>query len=309
MNSAVCTLFEGDYHYGLGALVNSLYNHGFRGVVWAGYKGALPPWATGLTPGKGYDDFAVTADCHIHFVPISTASHFANYKPEFMLSLWEQHCSETEILFYFDPDIVLRCRWSFYEEWAVKGIALCQEIVNGYMSSDHPIRLEWKEFASQHGHTCCREIDRYYNSGFIGLTKEHKSFLCIWRDLIEDVRKQGVPVDNFVQGDRSQPFHIADQDTFNLAAMISSHPLSSIGPEGMGFEGGGFTMVHATGSPKPWCKHMVREALSGKAPTLADKMYWMFSNMPISLYNKNELLLKRMDLRCGSALGRFIRRS
>ena len=43
-STGICTLFEGDYHLGLAAFLNSLMRAGYAGTVWAGYRGALPPW-------------------------------------------------------------------------------------------------------------------------------------------------------------------------------------------------------------------------------------------------------------------------
>ncbi len=45
MKAIICTLFEGRYHFGAAALVNSLYRAGYRGELYAGYKGELPFWA------------------------------------------------------------------------------------------------------------------------------------------------------------------------------------------------------------------------------------------------------------------------
>ena len=55
----VCTLFEGDYHLGLAALINSLVRNGYRGRIAVGYHGALPPWLNQLQAAgdEQYDFF------------------------------------------------------------------------------------------------------------------------------------------------------------------------------------------------------------------------------------------------------------
>ena len=49
MNSLVCTLYEGDYEVGVGALINSLVNNNFTGKIVVGHKGNLPTWLSSVT--------------------------------------------------------------------------------------------------------------------------------------------------------------------------------------------------------------------------------------------------------------------
>ena len=74
MSAYVCSLFEGTYHLGLGALVNSLYRNGFRGPVFAGYRGALPSWANPTSTESGTPDFDVGGCCRTRFLLLDTAS-------------------------------------------------------------------------------------------------------------------------------------------------------------------------------------------------------------------------------------------
>src|SRR6266487_315420 len=106
MNAAVCTLFEREYHYGLGGLANSLFHHGYRGVIWAGYRGTLPPWAFPVRDAGAFQEYRLTDDFRIRFVTLATKLHLTNYKADFILEVFERHDPSLQALFYFDPDIV-----------------------------------------------------------------------------------------------------------------------------------------------------------------------------------------------------------
>ncbi|TAE61181.1 MAG: hypothetical protein EAZ87_03175 [Nostocales cyanobacterium] len=312
MRAAICTVFEKDYHYGVGVLVNSLYHQGFRGVFWAGYRGNLPPWVDSAQEKDGYHEFPVAEGCVIRFVEIKTWKHLGFYKPDFMSKLWDEYCPDIDALFYFDPDIVNKCRWDFYENWVSQGIALCGD--SWYLvSANHPRRLAWKNFAENNGFVCERELDYHYNSGFIGIPKKYKSILTIWQKLEELGETVGYTNLESLYGDNS--FHIfpylyGDQTYLNLALMLTNHPLSTVGPDGMDFIPGGTIMSHATvPNIKPWRKKLMLSALTGNAPTITDKLYWQHSQTPIQLYSQAKFMWQKLEILFGSAIGRFIRRS
>ncbi len=310
MLTAICTLFEGDYHYGVGVLVNSLYNHGFRGVVWVGYRGALPPWAKSLKDGQGYQEFSVASDCVIRFIKLNTSKFFSNYKPDFMLQLWESYCPEVEALFYFDPDIVNKRCWDFYVEWVNRGIALCEDAYD-YMPTNHPYRLAWKELAERYGFLAQRELDRYYNSGFIGVKQNQKSILSLWQKLLETFEEAGyISLSDFCLALNRYPYFQGDQCVLNLGLTLTSEPLSTVSRMGMDFGGSVNIMSHASGDEiKPWRKQLILRALNGEAPILTDKAYWQHTQTPIQLYPRSQYLRKKIALRSAAAIGRFIRRS
>jgi hypothetical protein len=310
MNLAVCTLFEGHYHYGVAALANSLFKHGFKGVIYAGYKGPLPFWSVGssldTSRGEGISSLKVSQDLTIHFVPVDTEYHLTNYKPLFMLKLWEGLAKEAEGMVYFDPDIVIKCRWHFYETWLSYGIALVHEITSNDMPVSHPIRGEWRKIIAKANRIITHEPNSYINAGFCGILKENFGFLQLWSDMITTAfdHFQTDPA-RFMTFDRTYPFFSVDQDALNIAAMCTEFPISEIGPEGMDFIHGGWTMSHAVGLPKPWKKHFLASALNAEPPSLAEKAYWLNVQGPVHSHHPLTVRIKQMGILAGSFIGRF----
>jgi hypothetical protein len=308
MISAVCTLFEGNYHFGLGALANSLYAGGFRGTIYAGYRGELPPWAAGAKNADGSTDFRAADGLVVKFVPLATKAHLTNFKPDFVLTLWKEICPEAEAFFYFDPDITVICPWKFFEEWVQAGVAMCAD-VNPSMSANHPIRHAWKQYYLPHGITFRHEQEIYFNGGFFGLRKEQSEFLHCWQRLQELMAPEIGGMQNVNLRDRTFLFHKTDQDAMNVAAMAAKPAISPMGQDGMDFQqgGGGYVMSHAAGGKKPWKKNFVRALLlRGHAPARADRVYFRHVESPIRLYSTGELSRKRFFMGIAAALGRVL---
>lgn len=308
MTSAICTLFEGEYHLGLGVLVNSLYAKGFRGIVWVGYRGALPPWVVGSKERGDFTEFSPADGLTLRFIKLTTNIHLTNFKPDFMLSLWDKYCPQAKSLFYFDPDITIIGRWSFFEEWVQAGVAMCAD-VNGSMPANHPLRHAWKQFYLPHGITFRREPDLYFNGGFVGLRREDMEFLHCWRRLQELMNPAIGGLQNVNVRDRTFLFCKTDQDALNIASMASECPISPMGQDGMDFQqgGGGYVMSHASGIQKPWNKPFLRKLLlNGKVPSRPDKIFFRYAKFPIRIYSPVIFACKNFCLLTASFLGRFI---
>ena len=309
LESGICTLFEGNYHIGLAALVNSLIQAGYDGRVWAGYRGALPPWLSQLERADDPSTYLVANKIQLSFVPLETEVHFTNYKPRFMVDLLAGPARDCGYLWYFDPDIFIRCNWSFFAEWQQHGIALCQEIVNNVLPADSPLRHQWMRTAASIGLSHPRPLNHYFNAGMVGIPAVHTSFLDIWLRILERAELEGCDQAIIrVKGrGREMPFLASDQDALNVAAMYSEHPLTTMGPEAMGLIPGGFTMFHAIG-PKPWRASFLRRALSGVPPTESDKFFFTQVSSPIEIYSPVQLEAKRLACSIAAFIGRFYHR-
>jgi hypothetical protein len=179
------------------------------------------------------------------------------------------------------------------------------------MPSNDPIRCEWIEAARKAGwKQPVRLQERYYNGGFAGLSIEHKSFLDVWVAGNELARTAGVDQARIQHGTRASTFFSTDQDALNIATMFSDAPLSAIGPEGMGFVDGGFTMYHSVGGAKPWRKKFLRSALKGVPPWNGDKHFLECADDgPVRPYSDSRLRAMRGSVAVASLISRFYRRS
>lgn len=313
--SAICTLFEGHYHYGLAALVNSLHKQDFRGSFFVGYRGDLPAWSgsavidTTIPWVNGCYTYKVAEGLDIHFLLLKTNYHLTNYKAQFILELWKGPAKNADAIVYFDPDIVIKCRWAFFENWMSHGISLVHEIVSNDMPVTHPIRLEWEKIITESNRAPLRKLQSYINGGFCGVTKDNIEFVETWSDIIDiAVNKYKADPTKFSSFDRTYPFWSIDQDAINIAAMCCTSPISELGPEGMDFIYGGWTMSHATGTPKPWKKVFLWSSLKANPPSLADKAYWLNVKGPITVFNSIKISLKQISISISSFIGRFYHR-
>jgi hypothetical protein len=295
----VCTLFEGAYGIGVAALVNSLVAAGYTGKVYVGFRGALPAWATDVQKRGGCIDGS-GSKLLLQLVPLSTTKALANYKPEFMLYVMEALEPHAAGIIYFDPDITVRCQWTFFKQWLEFGLIVCED-VNSPIHQTHPRRLMWRRFFSDLLKAKAFQVSNaYINSGFVGLSRQELRFLRTWSSIVERASSVAGGLTTWLghhPREPSSPFSALDQDALNVAIMATNIPISVIGPEGMDFRPGGYVMSHAIGPAKPWDGKFLRRALAGRAPSTADRSFVKHVGAgPLKPVNDLHLALMRLDL-------------
>ncbi len=297
MKAIVGTLFEGGYHTGAAALLNSLHAAGFRGTFVCGHRGPVPQWAE-----------ASRAVMDVRFVQVDTAVHLTYHKPDFLQTLLSLDNGYADQVFYFDPDIVTIAPWEVLSRWAADGVALCED-VNNYIPARHPYRLRWGDFLRSNSIEVTRQLDRYYNAGFIGLPRAEAPLLEHWRRVNSlCITVSGTASQLKLSGPNAL-FHSTDQDALNLALMSSSAPINGAGPESMGFAPGGHLLAHAVGRHKPWSGGFLRAALRGTPPSSAQKAFFRYANGPVPVFRQSQLQRLRCSLLAAALLGRLYRRA
>ena len=320
MKCVVCTLFELHYHFGVAALVNSLCSSGFKGNVYAGYRGPLPPWALAavkLQP-NGHSLLEVTPDVRLIFIPVTTQAHLTNYKPDFMLQVEALAAADTDALVYCDPDLLINIAWEYITDWISCGVAVCED-VNSPLPENHPTRVGWRRFFKPYGHELQFRSTSYANGGFIGMTWNYRKILPRWQEYMGHIAKLlgggnvvGIKGGQMLQGfyGFADCFHKTDQDALN--AIIESFPdipFSFLGQEAMAFRGGRSPLPHSLGNPKPWNRPYLRYALRGLPPGKVDKIYWEKVEGPLKPFSASHISSKRWQISIASFMGRVFRRT
>lgn len=303
------TLAENKYFLGLAALLNSIVERGkYIDKIVVGYRDDLPTWLPKLHPSKNGMSCTLPSGIELELIKMDGSLHMVHEKPKWFRHFTEVLEPDADEYFFFDSDIVIVNRMSFFGEWVKQGVAMCED-VNFSMSRNHPIRRQWARFAEEAGLEVKSQIDWYYNSGFLGWTHETKSFLKDWESCFEILAKRSGDMKQFRVNDRTHPVLSANQDSLNLATMITTLPISTIGPEAMGFANGMRLMSHPIGA-KPWNRNYIREFLTGLPPRASDSIFWYYVNgsefAPIS---KTTVAYKRFLCKFLRGLSRMYRKN
>ncbi len=308
-SSTVFTVAEGTYHFGVAALCNSLFQQGYRGAVWVGYRGGLPDWAAAANGAEPrWKELAVEDGFTVRFVALDGTWHLGNCKPSFARRILDELAPEAGALFYFDSDIVVRARWSFFEEWIGYGVALVQDMWDPGMLPSHIFKKRWKAHAARLGYQC-RDVPGYFNSGFVGLRRADDRLLTVWQDVVASIPSAGGDMRRLKLDDENHLFAKMDQDALNVAVMAANVEIATGNLEMMEIYPWGAVMAHAMLFEKPWKRNYIADAVQGYPPGRPHLEYWRNVDGPIRPYSRGRLAAKRAAVAAARVIGRIHHRS
>ena len=266
-----------EYHYfnGLAALINSVVKNGtYVDKIIIGYRGPLPSWLPPLTATNRGQSCLLKSGVEMELILMEKNVHMVHEKPRWFQYLTEVLEPDASEFFFFDSDIVILKRMTFFGEWVKEGVALCED-VNNDMNYNHPIRKQWANMAVEDGIKIKNPgVGRYYNSGFIGWTRENAGFINDWITSFDILAKKSGGLIKARVHDRTHTVLSTNQDSLNLSTMITEFPIATMGPEAMGFRSGLALMSHPIGKKKPWKRHFIKDFFSGAPPRMSDLFFW-----------------------------------
>lgn len=296
----ICTLFEGDYHHGAAALINSLHASGFRGAVILGHRGNPPHWAEQAS--------LLEPEIQIKFIRLETPVMLSNFKPSFMLRILEELEPDCGGVTYIDPDIVFDASWTDLLSWLSRGVAVCTDNCFPDLAKHHLLRTQWHEIMRRDfGWSIPEPVDSvYFNAGFVSVRRQDFEFLHRWSCVMDRMHEYQVNIHEFKQHNRFHAFQVPDQDAFNAVAMTLPSMICSLGPEAMGFTPGMSVMWHAVDAPKPWRSYYLPELLkNGRGVGNAHRRYWHYSSGPLLSWPRQQIWLRRALMNLTIVLSRF----
>ena len=299
MTSAVCTICNGAYWWGAGALANSLYATGYRGELWVGYVGELPAWLKDRRSShsqlrKLTGDFALIAH------GLRSDVHLAHQKPDLMLAMLDARADLDRVMF-FDADMVAICASVFSKVGLTGQSASFWTTEIPYLHEMHPWRKEWSRLIEDLGWPI-RSSSQYFQSALQN-PREYKVFLDRWQRIIASIhQKYPGSRDRILMETRAHPYHIVDQDAMSVAVMATDVPLTVMGVEALGNGQTSYLAQHPRLHFKPWNFQFIRRALSGWGP--ADPYELLFlrhCREVINMMSTKEQRRRILELRIGQS--------
>jgi hypothetical protein len=301
MKAIGCSLFSGRYHYGVAALVNSAVKNGHKGVFWVGFQDDLPFWAKNKVDSNL--ELKVTEFSSIRFIKLPSGPFISTLKPLLILKVLASYKEQDLGVVYIDADSVVKCRWSFFEEWLDLGVGACIDGQYSLLDDSHPWRKSWREVANNLN-LQCRPFNNYFCSAMLSVPKKDLAVLKNWERILDYVHTHNLSN----KSDRTTAFATNDQDAWNTALMATDCPVSILGPDALDYGVFGSIISTAIGSDKPWDFSLLKSLRFRQKPSLVCKLFWKNSSFPISTYSPLYIKIKKLELHLATSILSLIKK-